>query len=135
MMRRVVRRHGGVVRRTPAILVAASAVAILACRSSTRVASPLDGAWLGDLPSQTVLSLHLAVSDSSVSGNGAIGSLTGTTTVALTVTGWFEPPDVRLSLVGSLGAIAFVGSLSGASLPGSLNGGGYVNTAVTLSKR
>jgi hypothetical protein len=134
-MRGVVGPHGGVVRKAPATLVAASAVAILACGSSTRVASPLDGAWVGDLPSQTVLSLHLAVSDSSVSGNGAIGSLTGTSSVTLTVTGWFEPPDVRLSLVGSPGAIAFVGSLSSASLAGSLNGGGYVNTAVTLSKR
>jgi hypothetical protein len=115
-------------------LVAALAATAFACNSSTTPASPLEGAWVGNLPGQTVLSLHLTVSDSSVGGSAALASLTSITPVALTVSGRFVAPDVSLSLSGSVGTITFVGTLGTGGLVGSLNGGGYANTAITLSK-
>jgi len=120
------------------ILVAAVAATLAACGSSTKPhspGSPLDGRWFADLPGQTLLSFDLRVSDSTVTGTGAIGTLTNLGTMALAVTGRFVDPNVSLFITGGLGAMTFVGALDRGNLDGTLDGAGYVGLRVRFTKR
>ena len=122
-------------RFLPALAVSALAAAITTCRSSTAPTSALEGAWTADLPSsQAVISLHLAVADTVVTGSGVLGSLTDIAGLPLTVHGTFLAPNASLSLDGAGIAMTFVGSVSGSALTGTLNGGSYTNLAVTFNK-
>jgi len=116
------------------LLVAASAASFGACGSSTMPRPALDGAWLANLPGQTLLDLNLTVSGTSVSGTGILGSLTSTSTIALTVGGEFVAPDVTLSIAGGPGTMTFVGALGSSGLVGTLNGAGYSHTTVTFTR-
>ena len=116
------------------MLVAALTVSFGACGSSTAPRSPLDGAWLANLPGQTLLDLRLTVSGTSVSGTGVLGSLTSTSTTTLTVSGGFVTPDVTLSIAGGAGTMTFVGTLGSSRLVGTLSGAGYTNATVTFAK-
>lgn len=116
------------------LLVATLAAAVGACGSSASPRSALEGAWVATLPGQSMLSLHLTVSDTSVTGTGGLGSLSSLTPLPLTVSGRFVAPDVTLAITGGLGTMAFVGTLGGAGLVGVLNGAGYSNVSVTFAR-
>jgi hypothetical protein len=116
------------------LLVAAVAATVGACGSSTSPRSALEGAWLATLSGQSLLSLHLTVSGTSVTGTGGLGNVSSLTPLPLTVSGQFVAPDATLSITGSLGTMTFVGALGSAGLVGVLNGAGYVHTNVTFTR-
>ena len=97
----------------------------------TTVAGNWTGTGTTSAGSFTV-NLILAENSGSVTGTGTIS---GSTSIALTVTGTYSAPSVGLTFSSpGFENLNFSGTVSGKTMTGTLNGSGFTGNAVTLTK-
>jgi hypothetical protein len=93
------------------------------------------GSWSGTGTTSTssfTLSLILAENSGAVTGTG---TLSGGSSIALTVTGTYSAPSVGLTFSSpGFENLNFSGTVSGKTMTGTLNGSGFAGNAITLTK-
>lgn len=121
----------------PFALVVAMLVSIAACSGdSSGPKTTVAGNWTGSATtsggSPFTINLVLVESSGTVSGTGTI---TGGTSVALTISGTYSAPTLGLTMAApGFSSMNLTATLSGKSMTGTLNGSGFSNTAITFTK-
>lgn len=106
------------------------------CSDSSGPKTTVTGNWTGSAPisvgSNATLSMVLTESSGAVTGTG---SLVGSTSIALTVTGTYAAPSLGLTMSApGFSSLNLTATVSGKTMTGTLNGSGFNNTAITLTK-
>ena len=119
------------------LLLLAALVFVGSCGDSLLApVTTLDGSWTGTQGGYS-MSLGLAQTDSTITGNVTLGGVAGIATG--TVTGTFIAPNVTLTftLDGFDDQVKYTGTLSteNAKIFGKLNGSGFVNQELDVRKK
>jgi hypothetical protein len=126
-----------VARFRPFAVAIAMLVVVAACGGdSTGPKTTVSGNWTGNAMtvngSPFTVGLVLTENTGTVTGTA---TLTGATSIALTVTGSYSAPTVGLTMAApGFSSLNLTATVSGKSMTGTLNGSGFTNTAITLTK-
>lgn len=115
------------------------AMLLVGCGGDSSGPAPIqvEGAWSGPVTfssgSSGTLSFTVTETAGSVTGSG---TLVGSTSAALSVSGSYSEPNVSLTLSSpGFQPINLTGVVSSSSLTGTINGSGFLNSAVTLARQ